>query len=101
VKVIKGYKDRTPKNNKTPTPNRENRDGNRTLLVNFFNVDLLHATRGHRPVRKSRARPIGIIAALKNGAPTVIFTPLTASEIMGKSVPQNTVKAIPTKSKLL
>ncbi len=90
-----------PESRKIPAPIREKREGYITFLVNFPNVDLLHATRGHNPVRKSRARPIGVITALKNGAPTVILTPLTASEIMGKRVPQKTVKTIPTKSKLL
>jgi hypothetical protein len=38
---------------------------------------------------------------LKNGAPTVIFSPRTHSLRIGKSVPQSTLKAIPTSTRLL
>jgi hypothetical protein len=38
---------------------------------------------------------------LKNGGPTVIFTPRTASDSTGKIVPHSVENAIPTSSRLL
>jgi len=45
--------------------------------------------------------PSGAFTRLKNGGPTVIFTPRTASEMTGKIVPQKTAKAMPTSTRLL
>ena len=60
-----------------------------------------HAITGPTPIRKSSARPSGALTRLKNGGPTVIFTPRTHSEITGKTVPQKTAKAMPTRIRLL
>jgi hypothetical protein len=60
-----------------------------------------HAMSGPTPVRKSSSRPSGTFTVLKKGGPTVIFVPRTASLIIGKSVPQRTENAMPTKSRLL
>ena len=38
---------------------------------------------------------------MKNGGPTVTWVPRTSSEIIGKTVPHNTEKAMPTSSRLL
>ena len=56
---------------------------------------------GPTPVMNRRNNPIGVMTLLKKGAPTVIFVPVTASEITGKIVPQNTAKQIITKMTLL
>ena len=52
----------------------------------FDSDDFRQASSGPTPVRNSKARPIGIIHLLKNGGPTVIRTPVTASLIVGNSV---------------
>src|SRR5438477_9724542 len=59
------------------------------------------AITGPTPARKSSARPRGAFTRLKNGGPTVIFTPRTHSESTGKTVPQKTANAIPTRIRLL
>jgi len=58
-------------------------------------------SKGPTPVKNKRTKPIGIFTWLKNGAPTVIFVPLTASEMTGNNVPQNTAKHITTNTTLL
>ena len=59
------------------------------------------AITGPMPIRKSSAMPSGAFTRLKNGGPTVIFTPRTHSEMTGNTVPQNTAKAMPTRTRLL
>src|SRR5437773_3790281 len=59
------------------------------------------AITGQIPARVIRPKAIGTVTWLKNGAPTVIFTPRTASERIGKRVPQRMAKAAPTSSRLL
>jgi hypothetical protein len=51
-------------------------------------------------MRKMRARKRGIVTRLKNGVPTLIFVPLTASAMSGKIVPRKTVKATATRRRL-
>jgi hypothetical protein len=53
------------------------------------------------PVSARSSRPSGTFTLLKKGGPTVILVPRTASERIGKSVPQRTEKAIPMKIRLL
>ena len=53
------------------------------------------------PVRARRSSPSGMLTRLKNGGPTVILLPRTASLRIGKSVPHSTENAIPTSSRLL
>src|SRR5215468_1270128 len=60
-----------------------------------------HAITGPTPIRKSSAKPSGALTRLKNGGPTVIFTPRTHSEMTGNTVPQNTANAMPTRMRLL
>ena len=43
----------------------------------------------------------GMFTALKNGAPTVIFSPRTHSERMGNNVPHSTENAMPISTRLL
>src|SRR5580693_7103425 len=59
------------------------------------------ARSGPTPVRKSRNRPIGMLTLLKNGAPTLILEPETASDKTGKSVPERTAMQETSRIKLL
>src|SRR5580700_2909621 len=59
------------------------------------------ASSGPTPVRKSRNRPIGMLTLLKNGAPTFILEPETASDKTGKSVPERTAIQETSRIKLL
>jgi len=61
----------------------------------------LQEIKGHIPVRRIKAIPIGRIIVLKKGALTVIFVPLTASDIIGNKVPHKIAKTAPTNIKLL
>src|SRR5580704_7250111 len=62
---------------------------------------LRHASKGPTPVNKRRNSAMGIFTLLKNGGPTLILFPVTASERTGKSVPQSTAKHAASKIKLL
>ena len=64
-------------------------------------VAFLQAMTGPIPMSARRMSPNGIFTRLKKGGPTVIFTPRTASERIGKSVPQSTENAMPTNARLL
>ena len=44
---------------------------------------------------------MGMFTRLKNGASTLIFSPVTASEITGNSVPQSTAKQLASRIRLL
>jgi hypothetical protein len=55
---------------------------------------------GPTPIRKMRARKIGMFTRLKKGAPTLTFWPFTASESSGNTVPKNTVKAAAIRKRL-
>ena len=44
---------------------------------------------------------MGTFTLLKNGASTEIFSPVTASEITGNSVPQSTAKQLASRIRLL
>src|SRR5579883_1005161 len=60
-----------------------------------------HASNGPTPVRNIRKMAIGTLTLLKNGALTVIFVPVTASEMTGNIVPQNTAKHAASRIRLL
>jgi hypothetical protein len=53
------------------------------------------------PVSASSSSPSGTFTVLKNGGPTVIFSPFTHSLRIGKSVPQSTENEIPISTRLL
>ena len=59
------------------------------------------AISGPTPVRKSRNRPIGMLTRLKYGPSTEIFSPVTASEITGNSVPHRIEKQLASRMRLL
>src|SRR5208283_412151 len=71
------------------------------FLTRFERVALRQAISGPTPVRKISASASGPLTLLKNGGPTVILTPRTASDSTGKIVPQKTANAIPTSMRLL
>jgi len=72
--------------------------GLRKLRLRFSADARRHAMSGPTPIRKRRARKIGILTKLKKGAPTLILTPRTASDRSGKTVPKKTVKAAATRN---
>src|SRR4029453_15553537 len=55
--------------------------------------DLPQASSGPMPVRNSSVSPIGSIHLLKNGGPTVMRSPVTASLKVGNIVANRTKKA--------
>src|SRR5271155_3834578 len=64
--------------------------GHAKLRFKLSTEVLRQARSGPTPVRKSRSRPIGTLTLLKNGAPTLILEPESASDKTGKSVPERT-----------
>ena len=62
---------------------------------------LRQAMSGPTPVRNSRARPIGTIHLLKKGGPTVIRSPVTASERVGNIVANRMKNAANSRIQLL
>src|SRR5262249_4587765 len=75
--------------------------GQRKFRCKLFVDARRHASSGPTPVRNIRKIAIGTFTLLKNGGPTVIFYPLTPSEMIGDIVPQNTAKHAATKIRLL
>src|SRR2546425_12077122 len=75
--------------------------GQRKFRFRLFGEALRHASSGPTPVKKIRKIAIGTLTLLKNGGPTVIFEPVTASEIIGKTVPQKTAKQAASRIRLL
>jgi hypothetical protein len=71
------------------------------LSSSLWGVARRQAMIGQIADRVSRPKVIGTMISLKNGGPTVIFTPRTASLMIGKIVPQSTANAAPTSSRLL
>src|SRR6185503_17020943 len=59
------------------------------------------AKSGPTPVRISRNRPIGTISRLYQSASSEILSPVAASEITGKSVPQRTAKQLASRIRLV
>jgi hypothetical protein len=74
--------------------------GRRKLRRRFSEEARRQAMSGPTPIRKMRARKIGMLTRLKNGAPTLTFVPFTASESSGNTVPKKTVKAAATRKRL-
>src|SRR6266511_6359931 len=92
---------RTP-NAATPPPTaRPRATGNRNESRRLVTVDLRHASNGPTPVSNNSERPIGSIQRLKNGAPTVIRSPRTASLNVGNIVANRTKNALNSRIQLL
>ncbi len=54
-----------------------------------LSVDVFrHASSGPTPVKNSSSSPMGIFTLLKNGAPTLMRSPVIHSEKTGNSVPE-------------
>src|SRR5215472_15447016 len=75
--------------------------GQRKFRFKLSGEALRHANSGPTPVRNIRKIAMGTFTLLKNGGPTVIFEPVTASEIIGKTVPQKTAKHAASRIRLL
>ena len=75
--------------------------GTRKFFRRLAREVLRQAKSGPTPVRNSKSRPMGMLTLLKKGAPTLILTPWTASEITGNNVPQSTAKQAASNSRLL
>ena len=76
-------------------------DGQKNARRKLSTELLRQAISGPTPVRNIRNKPIGILMRLKNGASTLIFSPVTASEITGNSVPHSTAKQLASRIRLL
>ena len=75
--------------------------GIRKFLEKLLALVFLQEISGHIPVRRIKAIPIGTVMVLKKGAPTVIFVPLTASDIIGNKVHHRIAKTAPSNIRLL
>jgi hypothetical protein len=59
-----------------------------------------HAITGPMPDSRTRTSASGTVYRSNHGGPTAALVPVTASEISGKNVPQNTTKHRPTSTRL-
>src|SRR5262249_31185085 len=75
--------------------------GHRNARFKLSTELLRHAISGPTPVSNNRNKPIGTLTRLKNGASTLIFSPVTASEITGNRVPHSTAKQLASRIRLL
>src|ERR1700757_1228678 len=75
--------------------------GHRKFRFRLSGEALRPANNGPTPVRNIRNIAIGTFPLLKNGGPTVIFDPVTASEMIGNIVPQKTAKHAASRIRLL
>ena len=74
--------------------------GDTKLRSRFRRVAFRQAMTGPIPVSASSTSPIGMLTRLKNAGPTATLVPATPSEISGKSVPQSTANADPSRIRL-
>src|SRR6266478_5732465 len=91
----------TPSDASTPTVTTSAPTGHMNVLMRLSTVDLRHASMGPSPVRNRRTRPIGSIHLLKNGGPTVMRVPVTASLSVGNIVANATKNAQNSRIQLL
>src|SRR5580704_19294 len=75
--------------------------GHRNDLRRLSNELFRHAINGPTPVSSSRNIAIGILILLKNGASTLIFSPVNFSEMTGNSVPHRIAKQLASRTRLL
>src|SRR4029078_3744795 len=75
--------------------------GIRKFVFTLFVDALRHASSGPTPVRNIRKIAMGTLTLLKNGALTVIFLPVRASEKTANIVPQKTAKHAASNIRLL
>ena len=62
---------------------------------------LRHATIGPMPISATSTSASGVTTRLNQGGPTLASVPVTASEMSGKNVPQNTTRQSATSTRLL
>jgi hypothetical protein len=77
------------------------RVGTASWLHSRSRLVLRQAMSGATPARNTRLKPSGIMMRLKNGGPTVLRVPFTASDRVGNMVENRTKKAQPSSTQLL
>ena len=92
---------RTPNARSTPASASAASPGHWKLRRRLSAEVRRQANSGPTPVRNSRNSPIGIMRRLNQAASRLIFSPLTASEITGNSVPHSTAKQLASRIRLL
>src|SRR5712691_7659730 len=60
-----------------------------------------HASSGPTPVKNSSSNPVGMFTLLKNGAPTLMRSPVIHSEKTGNNVPESMAMHDTSRIKLL
>src|SRR5581483_3718935 len=75
--------------------------GHANCVFKFSDEALRHAISGPTPVRNKSISPIGVIHWLKNGGPTVMRSPVTASDSVGNSVATRMKNAAESRIQLL
>ena len=75
--------------------------GTRTSRQSAPALTRRQASNGPIPVKSTRTIPSGAVYWSNQGVPSDDFSPVTASEISGKNVPQKTTTTSPTRSRLL
>jgi hypothetical protein len=93
--------ERTPTSRKTAAAAIPTATGHTKLRFRLSSDARRQAMSGPTPIRNRSPRKSGTLTWLKNGAPTLTFTPRSASDRSGKTVPKNTVKVAATSSTLL
>src|SRR5262249_52391321 len=90
-----------PRKYKTTPAAKATTAGQRKFRFKLLGDALRQASSGPTPVRKIRKIAMRTFTLLKNGGPTVIFEPVTASEMIGNIVPQKTAKQAASRIRLL
>src|SRR2546425_2316605 len=100
-KEISAKNSRSPAANSTITSKSAPAPGHMKLRRRLSDDVRRQANSGPTPVRNSRNRPMGIINWLNHSLSRLIFSPETASEITGNSVPHSTAKQLASSTRLL
>src|SRR5437773_12124932 len=90
-----------PRKYKSAPPQSAMIAGSRKLRFRLLVDAFRQASSGPTPVRNNRKIAIGTFTPLKNGALTVIFSPVTQSERDGSTAPQSTAKHEARRTRLL
>ena len=92
---------RTPRSRNTAAAATPTAIGARKFRLRLSTEARRQAMSGPTPIRKMSPRKSGTLTWLKNGAPTLTFTPRAASDRSGNTVPKNTVNVAATSITLL
>ena len=90
----------TPKTRRAAAATTPASTGVRKFRFRFCAEARRQAMSGPTPIRKSRARKMGMLTRLKKGAPTLTLIPRMASESRGNTVPKKTVKVAAMRKRL-